>query len=400
MTSRTKAAIRPLLFGLAICFVSIVRFLLQDMEPALNEIRFLHNNTSSSPSTKAAVFHDSLTTNSTTDHYCQNMVENLPALRQLLQSNPNENGLRDLSVSSSGYYFPGLDVDLLRRAFFHRKIVLIGDSTLRQLMIWLDEVLFRVKNHDFGVNKTTTTLNEANDMFDQHKSMKRRRAFPFIDKASGTHIQWKGFHGHTDASACDMQPRWEFVKQFRPDILVVNMGLHWLQFQNLGRDILGCVVEQWVHYERFLAEALRIAQEAHVKLLLYKTTNFICEEKYIGAYAFATQLYSSMNETVIANCVASLRKETEIHNITSYDLDNYCRNGASIEAGSMYLNQRIIEFVDLHQNVTDVRIEIFNDHDIDNCLYTTEGDGRHYFELNLVRIRMLANMLSCMFGED
>ncbi len=33
---------------------------------------------------------------------------------------------------------------------------------------------------------------------------------------------------------------------------------------------------------------------------------------------------------------------------------------------------------------------------IQSCNYTEVGDGRHYHPLNLVRIRLLANMIDCL----
>ena len=39
---------------------------------------------------------------------------------------------------------------------------------------------------------------------------------------------------------------------------------------------------------------------------------------------------------------------------------------------------------------------IFDDHAIENCNYTGRADGRHYKELNLVRVRYLANLLQAL----
>jgi len=43
---------------------------------------------------------------------------------------------------------------------------------------------------------------------------------------------------------------------------------------------------------------------------------------------------------------------------------------------------------------------VFNDYDVESCEFTKQSDGRHYHPLNLLRIRLLGHMLSCMLDQE
>jgi hypothetical protein len=70
------------------------------------------------------------------------------------------------------------------------------------------------------------------------------------------------------------------------------------------------------------------------------------------------------------------------------------------------LNNRLIKFVNEfntnnnnnNNNNNSMVVQIFNDHDMQDCSYTTEGDGRHFQGMNLLRIRLLLNQLDCILS--
>jgi len=71
--------------------------------------------------------------------------------------------------------------------------------------------------------------------------------------------------------------------------------------------------------------------------------------------------------------------------------------------GSEYLNHRLFMFVKRRQRTTKAGLNllVLNDHDMQSCRSTVENDGRHHHWLNLARIRILANMLTCQpFTSD
>jgi hypothetical protein len=71
-----------------------------------------------------------------------------------------------------------------------------------------------------------------------------------------------------------------------------------------------------------------------------------------------------------------------------------------LSIGAQYLNQRIHDFVEKYNAQHDCGngpiIQIFNDHDVESCDYTTHTDGRHYHYLNMLRIRLFMNQVQCV----
>jgi hypothetical protein len=206
-----------------------------------------------------------------------------------------------------------------------------------------------------------------------------------------------------------------------PQILVINQGLHWLHFMGEGRDMNNTkFLSSWVHYETWLLGHLQTAINHNRKLkntsnnyktiqvMLFKTTNRICDSHFLKAYARAAHLYSVNDADTLSKCREMIARNnlngTTINsNITSSDIANYCENATMTEAGVVHLNERLYNFVERQKQQlqeeleeTGLKVAIVPDHDIQSCPFTPQGDARHYDRLNVMRIRLYANILESM----
>jgi hypothetical protein len=317
--------------------------------------------------------------------------------------------------TGKNHSIPGLTPELIEEVFVGHRIVLMGDSTLYYPMKWLYRLLEYHFSHSGGASLSKQTMDQGNRRInpDMHQHLHLRgNPPPYVHSSTHTNIRWMGFAGtvpppeSSSLDACDFSKDWqEIIQQHKPTVMVVNMGLHWLHFSGIAREVRPCAVDRWIHYEDFLQEALEVAAASNTtRLVLFKTTNFPCSSKYIGLYAKADKSFSSNNNTnaldkcqqAMANVrVASNNKTPAV--VAERDIQTFCRHGTLNEAGSDYLNQRLRQFVQQQQQKPNnkVSMSIFNDHDVQSCPYTGRSDGRHYHPLNLLRIRMLANMLAC-----
>lgn len=332
--------------------------------------------------------------------HCRAPDQSIEALTHVLQSSPQQFALNP--VRTEQYCFPGLDDNMLANVFQGRKTVLVGDSTLYYATKWLHAIMHRLDQGSLGIPKNTT-LSQANRIIDPTNALMNLHAqqnpSPYI--TSDTHIEWLGFVGSAGALSCEFNQIWERVALIRPSIMVVNMGLHWLHFNGRGRDVAGCVTERWIRYEDFLDEAVKSAQNGGVQILLFKTTNFICSNKYGGQYKKADDLYSTRDENTMKSCKNVTRTVLSDRNVTDEDIEDYCENGAFNDAGASFLNSRLQRFVHSKRgSVANMTLAVFNDHDVESCEYTELLDGRHYRPLNLLRIRLLGNILSCLLDIE
>ena len=85
------------------------------------------------------------------------------------------------------------------------------------------------------------------------------------------------------------------------------MGLHWLHFSRMGKDADPCRVQRWAAIEAWVEEVLRLP----VAVRIYKTTNPICDSKYVGHYQEAARAYASLplSPALLEACVGQLQNE-------------------------------------------------------------------------------------------
>ena len=221
------------------------------------------------------------------------------------------------------------------------------------------------------------------------------------------------------------------LRMLRPDIVIFNMGLHWLHFyghtnmENNKPTRKGpnlCAVQAWLEYDSFLSSTIELAAAAGATQVYAKTTNFVCADKYDGSYANASAAFSSPDPTVkaatMSNCVHSLLADMGAHAFERQaDRDHahaYCRHGVFDNTGASFLNKRLEKmFADRTSSGAGAgadhayafkkgaaKVVLFNDTAIQACRYTDVSDGRHYHPLNTVRIRLLANLIVQTSGNS
>jgi len=80
------------------------------------------------------------------------------------------------------------------------------------------------------------TLSEAINTVDHQSELMRLRTtqqpypLPYIN--NDTYVEWLGLVGAGEAELCEFSHIWERIAFIRPNILVFNFGLHWLNFVN------------------------------------------------------------------------------------------------------------------------------------------------------------------------
>jgi len=358
----------------------------------------------------------------------KNFAESLIALTSNLQSDP-ENGLRPLNLtiptpSEEGVEkkisFPGLDT-----AFFsNKRIVFIGDSTGRYLFGYLQVLihdnLCKEYNSSILDDVQKMSLSDANhhlfkkaELCGVHINSTYKPAH--IHPLDNTTIMWEGFGAHVPGTDnILLEQAWKIAENTKPQILIVNHGLHWLHFMNHSMERGRVPILRWMFYEQWLNEVVENAllMSETVEVLLFKTTNSICDKKMFSHLRNAHLFYSlariENNSTLytdndtIKNCqrnVENILKESD--NITQDQILEFCLYGTFDDFGSEYLNKRLYHYVitllsssSKYKNLP-FQVGIFNDRAIESCSYTDMGDGRHYKWLILARLRLLSNILSC-----
>ena len=335
-------------------------------------------------------------------------------LAEAIQSDAEQFSLRPISVPVNAgrkVKLRGLDDELVRDVFLGERLFFFGDSTLRNLHMWL-HYLLRMNMKD-ETPFSTMNLTQANRVFlDRINNDGESCQFRTELGTSNGELACKGvpgkhntmttilddgatesaFLGGWGNKCTDFKDEYDAIKNFRPTILVANVGLWWFHFQKRGRERSVCIVDKWLKYEEWLDGILNLAEEAGVEVLLFKTTNLICDEKYQGEMATANDLYSSRDEQTVQKCFRSFRPKM-MSATTDADILNYCINGTMNAIGSDHHNQRLLQFVKDRKHATTLKLAVLPDRNIQSCQFTGMLDGRHYHQMNLARIRLLGNVV-------
>lgn len=335
-------------------------------------------------------------------------IDDLSLLSHRIQSDQENYGMLpwsstfDNNVRSDN--FSGLDADLMT-AFRGKRIFFWGDSTTKNLNLWLHNLLSVTDSSSQNISSLSMfKLSDANNIvmsesgcvFDPNKggelSCKDKNADNLqTNLADGTtnRFMWT-------TVGIDNKKAYEVIKKHKPDILVANVGLWLLHFQAMGKSKPASVAEDWIGYEHWLQDTLAAAESAGVRVLLFKTTNRVCSEKYVGVFASANRLYSMKDNATIRGCFDDIAIGNTSTILKDEDIMNYCENGTFNDIGSAQLNQRLQEFVEVNRHNTSLFLHVFDDNAIKSCEYTSTSDGRHFHPLNLIRIRILAHLLFCI----
>ena len=345
----------------------------------------------------------SITTLSPEASACKDLDASIPMLTRDLALDPETNSLRPWS--GGDFSFQGLDNDLLSAVFHGHRVALFGDSTLHYFTRWLKLLLEDTSNTTLA-KLPSMNLTEANQLLNPSGDHK------LSGSGRGTHFAWYGISGPTTEDMCYPPDSsvWKKLKQAKPEILVVNQGLHWLHFLGQGRDnVPGCTIKRWIEFEQWLEEVVLFSEKIGVKVLLFKTTNRICIEKFRGHYASSNTLYTANDRETLKQCsvIARSRIPGGIEATPKQDIDNYCQNATFNNRGSLHLNARLKRYVEgwklrneNKHHASSLHVGIFNDYGVESCDYSKVRDGRHYHPLNLLRIRLLANTLHCLIQKN
>lgn len=306
---------------------------------------------------------------------------NVTQLIRFLRNDTEMHGLQEFQD------FSGLNRNLFSVLEDHR-IAFVGDSTLH----YLAKDFCRLLNYDWREPFNTTSLSAAHEQL---------RAFPaFSEKLScqakkKTLFAWTGTTGHDDHVHTEqiLDATWKRVEEIQPTIMVVNMGLHWLHFYNMARTTSLEAVRRWIHYEDWLNQVYEKAVSLNVKALLYKTTNFVCDEKLYDNYLEAHSLYKMHDSATITKCIDSIQAKDP--SLPRNQIADYCSNGTINNHGSERLNNRLERFVSSLTSSA-IPVAVYRDRDVQQCQFCGERDGLHYHDVALVRIRLLAHLLECL----
>lgn len=344
---------------------------------------------------------------------CRYLPEALLQFTNALHDRPESTALKPWTLQIPhpkypAWHFPGLSSQLLQAAFGGRKTMLIGDSTLFGLERWLQTLFSNVTAHQqdaLGHMQLTPADYAINPDVLEQVGWEDDSPAEFLNDKDGTYILWDGHRGDPGEEACQFDPIWSRVITLRPDILVVNFGLHWLHLMGGGRDVPLCSVQAWLHYDQWLEQVVQVAEEAGVKLLLFKTTNRVCQDHFWGEYSDTERLYERQDAYIMSRCKREIERLLDHHHgenveLSLDDITRYCTFGVLNEHGSKDLNNRLWNFVQTRQRTSNLIMDIFGDHDVQTCAYTEPNDGRHFHPLNLLRIRLLANMIQCLYPQD
>lgn len=180
-------------------------------------------------------------------------------------------------------------------------------------------------------------------------------------------------------------------------------SLHWLhmckRFQcPSSSEKGGLVIKRWATYKSgWLKEVYDLAVEVNAELLLFKTTNFVCDEKRFGIWRDPTDQYLAFDEGKIEWCKQVNEKFVGgdgPESLTAAEVSDYCKYGQFTEVGVKHLNDQLAGFVEeIHNGEASpgLTVGVFNDHDVEGCYSTV--DSIHHKLINEMRIRLLSNTI-------
>jgi len=338
----------------------------------------------------------------------------LPALISKLNEDPESNALNKVKTNTTTTInHKGLDMAVFRG----KRVALMGDSTLYYLAKWMYPLLTSLGDEAALPSYENQTLKDAASLVykrtaklgtDHPAGKNPPQVIKDSNDDDGTWVQWMGFSGpgqHDFETKLDSM--FETAKEMKPDIIIANMGFHWLHlcpqrcpFSGKIMSISESAIALWLDYkERWLERIHNLALISNTSILLFKTTNFVCEEKRYGEYAGLAPLYNKNDTQTLENCVNEIQQHLKDSLDATY-VHRYCELASFTERGSQYLNEQITEFVDelmLMGNVeapdsSSLAVGTFDDHSVQGCWSTRDG-FHHAYEAMLLRLRLLTNTI-------
>ena len=218
----------------------------------------------------------------------------LPALLSKLNEDPESNALNEVktNTTTTTINHKGLDMTVFRG----KRVALMGDSTLYYLTKWMYPLLTSLGDEVALPSYENQTLKDAASLVYKrtaklgagHPAAAEKPPQVIKDSNDGTWVRWMGFAGpgqHDFETKLDSM--FKTAKEMKPDIIIANMGFHWLHlcpqrcpFSGKIMTISESAIGLWLDYkEHWLERIHNLALISNTSLLLFKTTNFVCEEK-------------------------------------------------------------------------------------------------------------------------
>ncbi|KAL7532932.1 hypothetical protein ACHAXR_008082 [Thalassiosira sp. AJA248-18] len=346
----------------------------------------------------------------------ENAFQTLSNLIFKTNEDPNKNAMIPLDITAAipknsiSYptetmmmNMPGLHLD----SFKHKRIALLGDSTLFYMAKYLSSMLRHEENVPEGsVEYYNMNMDEANNFVQANKQFDldggHGDAPPHM-RGDGTWLQWWGQKGSGKGRTEKMMnTMFKKAEAMRPEVVVANFGFHWLHLcgyseKRCPTPIDANVIANWLHYkETWLQRVYDFATKMNTKVLLFKTSNFICGSARSGDWATGDELYQMFDDATISGCMKMIEPLGKDLNLVNEDIFRYCKYGQFTDVGSKYLNEQVFEFVRNKQNDSGDStggpiVGIFNDYGVESC--STTEDAIHHKAGIVVRVRLLANTI-------
>ena len=158
------------------------------------------------------------------------------------------------------------------------------------------------------------------------------------------------------------------------------------------------IIHRWINYKSdWMQSVYSLAAKLNSTLLLFKTTNFICDKIRTNEWKEYSSLYTSFDNKTIENCYKMNNQfiGDDTYNLTSGQIQAYCKYGQFTEIGVQYLNDQVNAFVrEIHNSQdsnSELTVGIYNDHDVEGC-YSTKDAAHHILNMP-IRVRLLANTI-------
>ena len=366
---------------------------------------------------------------------CRQLPESTEAFIQYVHDDIEPRSLPQWTSPDQKWRFPRLDMDLLNSAFGNKRVALLGDSTLFYMVEHLNPLLNMTNQTLLGELSDTTNMTDAyfkvgyesalHDSTAGWRDMALEPDWPikaggghvFRYPSSGAQVMWTGFHGMNMALNCRFDEYvWPEIRKYRPDVLVANWGIHMFHHGHAYPKSL-CLVDQFLRYQEWLQTVLNLAKEVGTKVLLFKTTNRICPEKYPQLLQDGVALQRNDTKAFMHNCVSTLERimndpmapehailapnSSHGYYFIKSELYHYCWEAVGGDEAAQRLNRHMKKFIAKAQqdpSNENLTIALYNDHDMERCEYTTENDGSHFW-LHYPRIRLLSHMIQCLWND-
>jgi hypothetical protein len=304
----------------------------------------------------------------------------------------------------------GLDLtNALTLPFRGKKLVFIGDSTVHHLFFALKTLMMTTNNSNNNDNDILSLQNRIEEELRKGKRTYTGSVTSVVDDVNKVDMYYLKV-SEINGTVTDTIFQYINNEMDGADLVVFNVGLH--LFHLIGptnvHNMLPAAYQAWINYELMIKDFIKLSIKKKPKIILIKTTNIVCDGKFMNAWSDLSKKYNNNDKETINYCIDHVSKATNISTtnnktvITTNQISKLCQFGAMTSKGSIFLNERmknVINDIQINDDEfisSNITLGIYNDHDLQSCELSRKGDGRHYKKTLLSRINLLAIMLNCL----